>query len=76
MFAVNSDEKHKLYRITSSIDVFLDDTEDGIEKTDFYNFDVQLLRYRAFTIQPGNLDDANDAFNYNKVKLTVVDLRN
>jgi hypothetical protein len=72
IFAINSDEVHKLYRITSSVAVYVDDTT---EETDFYNFGVTFLRYRAFTLQPGDLTDANDALNYNLLKITVVDLR-
>lgn len=47
IFGVNEDEIQKLYRITSSVATFVDDTED---KTDFYNFGVKFLRYRAFTL--------------------------
>ena len=72
MFAVNSAEVNKIYRITSELALFVEDTED---KTDFYNFDVHFLRYRAFVLQPGGVDDLSSSFDYDKVKITVVHLR-
>ena len=72
VFGTPSDEWHKIYRITSNANLWVNDTD---VQTDFYNFDVQFGRYRAITLQPGNLTQAPTGFDYNKMKITVVDLR-
>ena len=56
IFASNDVNITKLYRITSSAALFVDTAGTAYnEITNFFNFDVQFGRYRAITLQPGNL---------------------
>jgi hypothetical protein len=52
IFAANSAEVTKIYRITSKAILKITDSN---STTDFYNYDLIFKRYRAFTLQPGSV---------------------
>lgn len=60
------------------MNVWVNDTN---STTNFYDFPVQMNRYRAITLQPGDLTEGpegtgTNAFDFDKMKITVAHLRN
>ena len=72
IFAVPLSGVSKLYRVTTRLELLIDDLS---LSTDFYNFNLQVARYRALVVNTGTCSQLRTSSNYNNLKAVVLNLR-
>ena len=72
VFGVRESEPHKIYRITTTYALFI---EDSTRLSNFYDYDVKFGRYRAISLQPGGVAEAIDSLDHSKLKIIILNLR-
>ncbi len=72
IFAVPLSDVSKVYRVTTRLELVITDTS---LISDFYNFNLQVGRYRALTVNSGTCSQSRTSSNYNILKAVVLNLR-
>ena len=72
IFAVPQSSVSQIYRVTTRLELVINDAS---MSTDFYNFNLQVARYRALIVNPGTCQQLRTTNNYNNLKAVVLNLR-
>ena len=69
-WSTKSTSQQPFFDLTFTIVAF-----DNEGQSDFYNYPVQVGRYRSISLQPGELDDKVNVQNFMKMKIIVINMR-